>query len=449
MKILYVVFDTLRADHLSCYDYPRSTSPNIDSIASEGVLFSYAYPTDVPTQPSYTAMFSGQRGISTGIISHHADEYLSDNTPWLPQILSNEGYTTTAVSTLYHMKKWFARGFQYYMNPVANDVRLTQKVTAEQINSMAIPWLRAHGKEDFFMFVHYWDVHEPFVPPQHYRRLYYQGEERDRRNHSLEGIKDNLAYPFTKKLLDTMGEDITDIEYVIAQYDAEITYVDEQFGKLISTLKELNILDDTLIILTSDHGESLGEHGIYFDHAGVYGPTVHVPLIFHHLDLPQGKKIDALVQLIDIAPTVLEFFKVDIPQEFEGRSLFPLLRGDSTEHYKEVFTNQGLWQATRMMRTKKWKLIKCIDNGFWNFPSTELYDLQSDPQELNNIAQERKEILDKLELKFHRWLSKRLGKHTDPLRRIAERGLSPKGQLKKLLEEEGGTYDEWRRKMGW
>ena len=111
MRVLYVVFDTLRADHLSCYGYFRPTSPNIDRIASEGVLFSNAYPTDVPTQPSYTAMFSGKRGISTGVVSH-ADEYLSDDAPWFPQILVSKGYTTCAVSTLYHMKKWFARGFQ-------------------------------------------------------------------------------------------------------------------------------------------------------------------------------------------------------------------------------------------------------------------------------------------------------------------------------------------------
>jgi len=367
MRVLYVVFDTLRADHLSCYGYFRPTSPNIDRIASEGVLFSNAYPTDVPTQPSYTAMFSGKRGISTGVVSH-ADEYLSDDAPWFPQILVSKGYTTCAVSTLYHMKKWFARGFQYYMNPVAGDVRLTQRVTADQINSMAIPWLKTHREDNFFMFVHYWDVHTIYAPPSRYKRLYYQGDEKDPDNHSLEGIKESLAYPFVKRLLDAMGKGITDIEYVIAQYDAEITYVDEKFGELVATLEELNILNDTLIILTSDHGESLGEHNIYFDHADVYEPTIHVPLIFHHPDLPRGKKIEALVQLIDIAPTVLEFFGVDIPDEFEGKSLFPLLKGERTEQYKEVFTNQGLWQATRMMRNKRWKLIKCIDNGFWVSP---------------------------------------------------------------------------------
>jgi len=428
MRVLYVVFDTLRADHLGCYGYFRSTSPNIDRMASQGILFSDVYPTDVPTQPSYTAMFSGQRGISTGVVSH-ADEHLPDSAPWFPQILATKGCTTCAVSTLYHMKKWFAKGFQYYMNPVAGDVRLTQRVTADQINSMAIPWLKTHWKDNFFMFIHYWDVHTIYAPPSRYKRLYYQGDEKDPGNHSLEGVKKNLAYPFVKRLLDAMGKDITDIEYVIAQYDAEITYVDEKFGELLATLEELNILNDTLIILTSDHGESLGEHNIYFDHADVYEPTIHVPLIFHHPNLPRGKKIEALVQLIDIAPTVLEFFGVDIPDEFEGK--------------------RGLWQATRMMRNKRWKLIKCIDNGFWNLPSTELYDLQSDPKELKNLVEERREIVDELELKFHRWVTEHLGRRTDPLRRIAEKGLPPKKRLKRLIEEGKGTYDEWRRNMGW
>lgn len=118
MKVILLVIDTLRADHLGCYGYNRETSPCIDSIAEEGVLFEYAYPTDVPTQPSFTSMFTGLRGIETGIVSHSQTEQLSEEIPCFPEILSSNGIVTAAVSTLYMMRRWFARGFRYYMNPV-------------------------------------------------------------------------------------------------------------------------------------------------------------------------------------------------------------------------------------------------------------------------------------------------------------------------------------------
>ena len=144
MKVLFVVIDTLRADHLGRYGYHRNTSPRLDDLAKEGVLFERAYATDVPTQPSYTAMFTGQRGIRSGVVSHSPTEDIPDSTPYLPHILAMAGYETAAVSTLFFMKKYFARGFHTYMNPVAHDRQRIQQVTAEEINSYALPWLKAN-----------------------------------------------------------------------------------------------------------------------------------------------------------------------------------------------------------------------------------------------------------------------------------------------------------------
>lgn len=237
MKVLYVVFDTLRADHLGCYGYGRKTSPNIDRLAEEGVVFRNAYASDVPTQPSYTSMFTGRRGISTGVVSHSPEENLNDNIPFLPQVLANEGIVTGAVSTLYHMKKYFSRGFMTYMNPMAGNPKMVQLLTAEQANKSAIPWLKEHAKEDWFFFLHYWDPHAPYCPPRAYQDLYYQGNKNDPRNRSLDRLKEEgILYPFIQRLFWSMGGDITDLEYVISQYDAEITYVDEKFGEIISVL---------------------------------------------------------------------------------------------------------------------------------------------------------------------------------------------------------------------
>ena len=301
MKAILIVIDTLRADHLGCYGYHRETSPNIDHLAKDGVLFENAYPSDVPTQPSFTSMFTGQRGIHTGIVSHSETERLAEDVPYLTEILAQNGITTAAVSTLYIMRRWFARGFKYYMNPVAGVRKRLQQVDAEEINSMALPWIREHKDEDFFIFIHYWDPHSIYSPPEPYKRLFYDGDETDPNNHSLDVLKSLPVWPFTKRHLDRIKKGITDIEYVIAQYDGEIRYVDDQVGELLALLDDLKIVDESLIILTSDHGESLGEHNFYFDHQEVYEPTIHVPLI---IKCPRrvsgGRRISDLISELDM-----------------------------------------------------------------------------------------------------------------------------------------------------
>ena len=154
MKVILLVIDTLRADHLGCYGYHRETSPNIDRLAEKSILYGNAYSSDVPTQPSFTSMFTGRRGIHTGIVSHSETESLSEDVPYLTEVLAQNGVTTAAVSTLYMMRRWFARGFHYYFNPVAGQRRRLQQVDAEEINGVALPWIREHRGEDFFLFVH-------------------------------------------------------------------------------------------------------------------------------------------------------------------------------------------------------------------------------------------------------------------------------------------------------
>jgi len=279
VKVILLVIDTLRADHLGCYGYHHDTSPTIDHLAEEGVLFENAYPTDVPTQPSFTSMFTGLRGVHTGIVSHSETERLSERIPCFPEILSQKGIETAAVSTLYMMRRWFARGYRYYMNPVAGQRRLLQQVDAEEINAMALPWIKDNADKDFFIFIHYWDPHGLYLPPERYS--------------------------------------------VVAQYDGEIRYADDNVKELLLLLDELGITEETAVILTSDHGESLGEHHFYFDHHEVYETTVHVPLIMRYpRDISKGTKVNGLVQsTICLAPTILNLFGIECPSNLEGRDL--------------------------------------------------------------------------------------------------------------------------------
>ncbi|RJS67906.1 sulfatase [Candidatus Bathyarchaeota archaeon] len=450
MKVILFVIDTLRADHLGCYGYGKETSPNIDRLADEGVLFENAYPSDVPTQPSFTSMFTGQRGIMTGVVSHSRTESLSESIPYLTEILAQNGVTTAAVSTLYMMRRWFARGFKYYMNPVAGIRRKLQQVDAEEINEMALPWIREHKDEDFFLFVHYWDPHSIYRPPEPYRRLFYQGDETDPENRSLDVLRTQPVWPFIKRHLDAMKENITDIEYVIAQYDGEIRYADDNFGELLNLLEDLGIYDETAIIFTSDHGESLGEHHFYFDHCDVYEPTVHVPLIVRCPErLPEGKRVRDLVQsTLSVAPTVLDLFGLEVPKSMEGKSLIEISEG-KVEGYKEIYVNQGLWTAKRAVRVGRWKLIKTLDKSFWETPETELYDLEADPGEVRNLAEDEPEVVDRLELRMYRWLRRKLGKRVDPLELIVKEGL-PAYKWVRIAAEQTGLlekYEEWRMRV--
>lgn len=440
MKILFVVIDTLRADHLGCYGYHRHTSPRLDAVAEEGVVFERAYPTDVPTQPSYTAMLTGQRGIRSGVVSHSPMEDVADGIPFLPEVLVSEGYETGAVSTLFFMKGYLATGFHTYSNPVAGNRMRLQQVAASQINAYAIPWLRAHHKEDFFLFLHYWDPHALYIPPEEkYRTMFYDGDPCDPENHSLDPLDEQRVGPFVRGHIDSLPAArrgrITDAEYVIAQYDGEIRYVDTKLGELLDVVEGLGIAEETLLIVTSDHGESMTEHGLFFDHYGVYEPTIHVPLIIRWPGkLPAGRRVSALVQGIDLPAAMLDAGGIEPPETFQGQSLLPLARGETEEGRDIIVCNQGLWQAKRTISDGQWKLIKALDNSFWPGPTLELYNLEEDPGELNNLADEEPQITARFQLKLARWEDAQLGMHIDPLRRITHVGLPSKPWVERRTE---------------
>ncbi len=351
MRVILVFFDTMRHDHASCYGYPKTTTPNIDRLAGDGALFLNSYPTDVPTQPCYTSTLTGKRGITTGVVTHGQPETTIGSRTF-PEALAENGIMTAAVSSLYRFRRWFAQGFTHYMQP---DIKTwLQHVTADQVNALAIPWLKAYGDQDFFLFLHYWDPHTPYNEDlaEYVDRFYEGSDPYDPSNRSLDEVrKAELIYFFISGgAVPKLKRGLTDINYPIAQYDAEIFYADDRFGEVLATLEAMKILDDTMIIFTSDHGEAMGEHQVLCDHMDAYEQTSHVPLVIYCPARVKPRKIEALVQHIDFAPTILEAFGVALPEELEGRSLWPLLEGKEDEQYEAVFTNQGLWSAQRAMR---------------------------------------------------------------------------------------------------
>ena len=248
MKIIFISLDTLRAKRLGCYGYGLPTSPYIDQIASEGVLFERAFASDVPTEVAHTSIFTGKVGLTTGVVSHGSSStHLPKECEWLPTILRTAGYTTAAVDNLYNLKEWFARGYQYYINTIGG----TRWIDGQTINDRAKPWIIDHKDEDFFLFLHYWDPHTPYLPPKEYIPEFYDvnKDPYDPNNKSMEPAFNHPAYPFFKyHHYDLLGN-VTDVNYVNALYDAEIRYLDDLLKDLDDFLIEQGIKDDTMLVL--------------------------------------------------------------------------------------------------------------------------------------------------------------------------------------------------------
>lgn len=444
MKVILVFFDTMRYDHASCNGYPYKITPNIDRLAAEGAKFTNSYPSDIPTQPCYTSTLFGKRGINTGVVSHgQSEETFANDVPTFPDILAVNGVLTAAVSTLYRFRRWFAKGFTHYLQP---DIKTwLQHVTADQVNEQAIPWLKSYGKtKDFFLFLHYWDPHTPYNQNLgKYVKRFYKGDPYDPKNHSFDDLRSRpLMYFFISGgAIPELKRGLKDIQYTIAQYDAEIAYADGKFGDVLDTLDKLEVLDDTMIIFTSDHGEAIYEHGVYHDHMDAYEQTAHVPLVIWYPKRVKKQKIDALVQHIDFAPTILEAFGIKVPERFEGKSLWPLLEGKKKDHYDAVFTNQGLWSSQRVMRTKKWSLVKTIDPGMLiDLPPIQLFDRQKDLAESKDLAPKMKDIVDELELEYLHWVESQLGNRPDPLRIICQEPTATDGFKRRYREIMGKEF---------
>ena len=418
MNIVFIVVDTLRASRLGCYGYPKATSPTIDRLAAEGVRFENCFAPGIPTTPAHTTMFTGMHPINHNIVCHGGKVDLNPKFPMLAEQMQRAGYTTAAVDNLYSMKHWFARGFEFYINP-ASRRKLGLLVACEDINNRAIPWIKHHKTEPFFLFLHYWEPHTPYMPPEKYRTFYPAGRDPFSKDHSnFEAIK---RQPFWGMFGDTwfnkLGP-VTDAEYIASLYDAEIRHVDDGIAQILDTLQTEGLAEDTLVVLTGDHGESMYQHDIFFDHHGLYDDIIHVPLIMRHPSFDVGCR-DQLVQHTDIAPTLLSAVGAKVPDTMEGKNLLPLARRESDEElYKQIIACECTWQAKWAIRTKTEKLILSRESDHHFMPRRELYELSNDPLEEINLAETNTIMADKLEQELEAWIANQLtlsGRMLDPL----------------------------------
>ena len=339
--IVLISLDTTRSDHLGCYGYSKPTTPNIDALAEQGFLFTHAM-TPVPlTLPAHTSMFTGT------IPPHHgkrknADAYFDPAHVTLAQLLKKKGFATGAFIGAQVLNRSFGldRGFDTYQDQFADE---SHERRAEEVNRAAFDWLDRQSKADpVFMFIHYYDAHDEYAPPE----------------------------PFAT----SFKED---------PYAGEIAYADHCIGLVIEKLKSLNMYESTLLIVTGDHGEMLGEHGeethMYF----IYQSALKVPLVYKVPGSAGGKKISDLASIIDIVPTICDLAGVEPPEGIEGKNLAGYFRNQPPlpeDRFLYCESMQPTFYGANSLvglASTQWKYIHTT--------RPELYDLQKDPAEESNL----------------------------------------------------------------
>ena len=268
------------------------------------------------------------------------------------------------------------------------------------------------------------DPHAPYLPPAPFDRVFYSGSETDpahlaNASRSMKPVFDFA--PFAEFFKSWMPPGVTDAEYVIAQYDGALAYMDACIQRLLTRLDELGLADQTVVMLTGDHGESFLEHDCYFDHHGLYEPVIHVPLIIRALGrVPQGTRVPGYVTHQDMLPTILDLLgqqRLVRRLKLDGQSVLPLARGERATNYSELYLTECTWMRKRGWRTPQWKLIEAMEPDFHGKPPVELYNLQDDPGETKNLAEQEPAVVQHLKDRLQRWVDRRVKETggTDPI----------------------------------
>ena len=429
MNLIICSLDTLRSDHLSSLGNPRGLTPNLDRIAAEGSLFSQTYATDIPTQPSHTALFTGQFGIKTGIVSHfHPAAYLPEETLWLPSLLRRNGYVTGAVDHLFAMKDWFIRGYDDYMPPPGRS-----RSPGSVINSIGLPWIAEHRDRDFFLFLHFWDAHIPYVPPSPFKDRFTADTVGRVDPEIMAKLEGRPSYPLFKQNLYDFLDAMPNLDYIADLYDAEVAYLDFEIGNIFRHLDREGLLEDTMVVLFGDHGENMTEHDAWFDHAGLYDSVTHVPLVLWAPGRVPVSAPDAMVTLVDVLPTILETLGLAEAEGINGRSLYPLMRGETATHRDAVMLSEATWQASRAIRTPEWKLIRYYQPTIYGRSGVELYDMRADPEEQHDVAERHPDIVAELDGRLRHWVSAQLGGRPDPMIEVIDAGLPAVARLNDVI----------------
>jgi arylsulfatase A-like enzyme len=352
-------------------------------------------------------MLTGMDVFTTQVVALRHQGPLRPEVQSLPEILRAEGYNTSCVGFSGNPS---SRGFDTYLDyPAWGSWNEGRSPKAEDLNAVALPELDrlAAKREPFLLFLRHMDPHAPYLPPAPFERMFYHGNELDRKNKSMQGV---MAFkPFRDFFASWMPPGITDKDYVIAQYDGAIAYMDAAIQRIFTALEARGLAENTIVVVNGDHGETLYDHECYFDHHGLYEPTLVVPLIIRYPGrLPAGRRVRGYNQHKDLAPTLLDLAGIERDDiAFDGRSLLPMVRGEVASHASEFYITECTWMRKHGWRTPQWKLILALEPDFHFKPPVELYNLVEDPQENHNLADSQPQVVAALQERMEAWIAER------------------------------------------
>jgi len=350
-SVIVITIDTLRADHLGCYGYPNIQTRHMDELARASARFTRAY-TPVPvTLPAHTALFTGSFPMATGVHDFSGNK-LPEQAVTLASALRAKGYATAAfigsavLDSRFGLNQGFDTYFDHFEFSRLDEAHLDQmERRGDQVMDEALNWLKLGPRRPFFLWVHLYDPHDPYQPPEPYATRY--------RGHP---------------------------------YDGEIAFDDAQVGRLFTFLKQNNLYERSVIVLAGDHGEALGEHGERTHGFFVYDSTLHIPLLIR-IPGAAPRVVEDEVSLVDVTPTVLQALSIPIPATVQGRSLLALVLGRATGSASDLYAESYLpllhfrWSQLRSLRSRGMKYIDA--------PRPEIYDTRTDPKELKNLYSTR------------------------------------------------------------
>jgi arylsulfatase A-like enzyme len=431
-NVLLISIDTLRADHLPTYGYSRQTAPVLSELSRRGVVFENAHTQRTFTAPALATILTGTYPPTHRVLNNR--DYLQDFNETLAEILQARGYHTVSRLTNPGLTSIFnySQGFDDFQG-TASDAEVARHEQAEssrELNELVLAALDELGSETiqpFFFWIHYLDPHAPYVVPEGYRELYLDDD--------LADAHGEHPSPTENAFLDFFGTDEfysnRELDFAIAQYDAEIRFNDESIGDVFDKLTEYDLWKNTLIVVTSDHGEALGEHRTYFKHGVIYDHNTHVPLIFFHPKLPAGLRIERAVGLVDVLPTILDLLGLPPSPMAQGQSLAPLILDQGgvemrSYHFSIASVRNGY--QTNGVRSDTHRLVFDVDQRWvpidvivehaarlwvpednynvyrYRHIERELYDLVNDPKELRNLANLDPAIQARLEDVLWKWI---------------------------------------------
>ena len=403
MNVLLVTLDTTRADHVSAYgatgrEVPAGLTPVIDGVAAEGILFENALSQTNSTNSSHVAIFSGQYALDSGILNNETT--FPGSVDILPQAFRRAGYKTAGFPAIAHVSETLLKlpGFDF-------TYPIPRSIDAEEVTDRFLGWLAENGDAPFFAWVHYYDPHTPYYAPPPYPQRFYKG---DPTSGTAPRLIDDPYFRLAPVISKEQFGGVRDREYPKAMYRAEMRYTDTELGRLLERLDELGISDRTAVVLVADHGETLGEHRIYYSHFSLHETNLSIPLIFRLPGFDGARTVAQPVTHLDLAPTLCELFDVSLetPDGLPGKSLVPLLRGEpSTEiDARDLIIQEHSYNQQVSVREGPWKYVRRIVKTGYDLPEDMLFNLERDPRELRNLASREKDRTEAMRAHVKRWI---------------------------------------------